>query len=130
MVGAVTTGGVVVGGVVVGAGAAVNGVVGGVVVVVWATDVGLIVVAWEFDMKPSPKASPPATRTASTAMRIPNRLVTSHPFKLCGLSSLDLSRDFDTSNFNTVEVAREFTRSHKTLIKKQTVQPSAAYVDM
>ena len=63
-----------------GAGTAVVGVVGGggvvVLVVVWAAGVGLMAVAWEFDMTPSPRATPPATRAAITAMRIPSLLVT------------------------------------------------------
>ena len=63
-----------------GAGTAVGRVVGGggvvVLVVGWAAGVGLMAVTREFDMTPSPRATPPATRTAITAMRIPSRLVT------------------------------------------------------
>ena len=66
--------------VVGGGGTVVGGVVvGGVVVVVvvfWTAGVVLMAVAWEFDMSPSPRARPPATRAAITAMRIPCRLVT------------------------------------------------------
>jgi hypothetical protein len=67
---------VVGGGTVVGAGAGAGG--GGVVVLVvdWVAGVGLMAVAWEFDVTPSPRATPPATRTAITAMRIPSRFVT------------------------------------------------------
>jgi hypothetical protein len=83
--GAVATGGAVVGG---GGGTALGGVVAGgvvvggggggvvVLVVVWADAVGLTAVAWEFDMRPRPRARPPATRAAITAVRIPSRLVT------------------------------------------------------
>src|ERR1700722_10825663 len=65
--GGVATGGVVVGGAVVG---------GGGVVVAWAAGVALVAVALEFDMRPSPRARPPATKAAITAVRIPSRLVT------------------------------------------------------
>jgi hypothetical protein len=69
-------GGTVVGGAVTTGGAVVGG--GGVVVLelVLAAAVGLTAVAWEFDMSPSPRARPPATRATITAMRIPSRLVT------------------------------------------------------
>jgi hypothetical protein len=67
-------GGTLVGGVVTGGAVVAGG--GVVVVVVWAAGVGLIVVACEFDMRPSPRARPPATRATITAMRIPCRLVT------------------------------------------------------
>ncbi len=71
MVGAVATGGAVVGG---GGGTTVGGV-GGVVVMVRAAGVSLMAVAWELDMSPSPIARPPATRAAITAVRIPSHLV-------------------------------------------------------
>ncbi len=86
MVGAVATGGAVGavvgvgggtvdGGVVAGARTAVVGGTGGVVMVC-AAGAGVMAVEWEFDMRPSPRARPPATRAAITAVMIPSRLVT------------------------------------------------------
>lgn len=77
MVGGVV--GTVVGGGGGGGDTAVGGVVGGgvvVLVVLWAAGVCLLAVALEFDVSPSPRARPPATRAAITAMSIPSRLVT------------------------------------------------------
>jgi hypothetical protein len=61
-----------VGGVVVGE--AVDGVD---MMAVWVAGMGLTAVAWGFDMRPSPspRARPPATRAAISAVRIPSRLV-------------------------------------------------------
>jgi hypothetical protein len=77
VVGGVVGGGTVGGG---GGGTAVAGVVGGGVVGAGAGTAvgggGVVVVAREFDVSPSPRARPPATRAAITAMRIPSRLVT------------------------------------------------------
>ena len=44
--------------------------------VAWAAGVALVAVALEFDMRPRPRARPPATRATITAVRIPSRLVT------------------------------------------------------
>ena len=60
----------------------VGGRGGGVVLGIWAAGLGLVVAAWELDMSPNPRARPPATRAAITAMRIPSRLVIWRPLKL------------------------------------------------
>ena len=87
--GAATTGGAVGGGrggtVVGGVGAGRVVLSGGgmvVLVVVWGAGVGLTAVAWEFDVRPRPRARPPATRAAITAVRIASRLVTLTSFEL------------------------------------------------
>ncbi len=105
VIGGVVAGGVVVrarAGTVVG-GVVAGGVVGGVVVVVvvvvvlgvWAAGLGLVVAALELDMSPIPRARPPATRAAITAMRIPSRLVNWRPLKVveggCGVFAAAIS---------------------------------------
>ena len=102
-----------VGGAVVGGGGTVVGgaVVGGgvvVLVVVCAAGVGLMAVACEFDMRPSPRARPPATKAAITAMKIPSLLVTCCPLHCVGACRL-IYPAISGLEFTTVKAAREIT---------------------